>query len=933
MPGPPAPATPYDNLIPLEEQTPYDDLVPVDNDLFKVQNTTVDRGYKGTYGGAKQQQNLSIHREALKKVLITNQLKKTLANNGGYDEHATFNETAYDAVKTMDIGRSDSLLMKRKKFLDAYPEGRILTVPTEYGPIMVARKNSQTPYRQLSGFLEGVGAIDEGDVGATIGSLAYAEGGPLVGSIATGVGAAGGEMLKDTVEYARGYGERDSIAGSAIGSLDDAATGALFEGAGRFLMRGNPPGPFVDEAIRTATGASRQGLPPLTRGQVSAYPLITGLWGQAGKMSNVVNKTITKQEQAFLSQLRNRADERTLDAFSDDEIERLTRAQYDELNSLNTVQAMNRPEAGTILQTGIDFFKRASGRLVDRRYSQAFKLGADDAIMWDLSPAKTLARRIARGTLGNSTDPENPLIRMSQPLTGDLRNVVATILDADPAVSKVGQDSGFQQLKDLRSQLWDIKNGNDSFAAAKANELWQSLTKIIDNPVNGNEAFTNAWKRASQAYAERSEILSRNYAKKALKDNTAEELARRYYTPGKAMELAEIKQILTRGKTQGHGAQEWDYFRQGFVADLLRDSTQSGSAITRLNNWARTDPEGLALLLNPSEERMVRKAATMSDYINSGPMQKVLARDRTEGERVMHIISNGTEKELSEIVKKAGGIESDQAISMRAGVWQHLLDNSTVKSTDAFGADVINPERLVTAVDELRKSRKLNSLFRAEDWQALNDYTRYAVVIGRQGDVGGGMQAGGTRSVLSQLGSHVIQGEFGKIWRGLIRPAFSNEMTARILASPRSGRQLQQSKDISTNPLLRKIRAVLDGAAVATKDMGINNIMNEMEPEYLDDFAPAPIDVPPPQPSPALPPPPGVGQQGALVPPPAQSAPQPQRMGSYLPPTPATQMPGPLPQQMSMSAPNGDKGQKYAMLFPQDGLGQAIAGGGGIASL
>jgi hypothetical protein len=222
-------------------------------------------------------------------------------------------------------------------------------------------------------------------------------------------------------------------------------------------------------------------------------------------------------------------------------------------------------------------------------------------------------------------------------------------------------------------------------------------------------------------------------------------------------------------------------FKQVQNAFKTQLATNPQAIETTLQGFKK-DPKGLRLLLSQEDEHAVRTYSKMAKELQSGPVQKAFEADLQQGRIARNLVENGSEKQLQAIVTQTGGLDADVAVSMRAGVFQELLNTSKTRSE--VGAETIDSAAFLRKAQTLKDSGKLNALFRPKDWRQLDNLIRYASVTKRSMDTGGSIQVGEVSGALSRP-LHVNR------FLSALHAAGSSGFMARLLTRPASLPSLQ----------------------------------------------------------------------------------------------------------------------------------------------
>lgn len=685
-----------------------------------------------------------------------------------------------------DIARSGTLADKQRKFQSSFPSGELIQVWTEDGPVLLARENADYPFRELAAPPRIAGAVVSEPVVAGMAGSAF-------GPVGTAIGTAAGVLAQTGIETERGFGAGEPGVGGAVteGVLAGAVDVAL-RGAGRLIL-GSPNPPAIRMALADAAKASKElGLEPLAVGQVGG-PFMRGMFRQVAPTTPIIERKLTAQELSLYNSVKETG--KIPEGISQDALLDVVRAQQDELAGMIRLPAKEatRKGAGEALQEGIKAWKVSTKTVRDQLYDDAIALSDD--IVFDLTRVNALAKEIDVGVLGKakpgrkiaieeslemgipvSAGTARGAVSLSETPQGQLKAVVDDIMELDTKISKFaakGKEwTAFEQVKTLRTRLFDLKQSDDGAVRREASRLYNELTRTMDSPISGNPEFVEAYQKASQFNFIREDTLGKSFVAQALRTDTLDALGKKYMIPNHSTELALIRDLVPE--------EQFKQFRAAFMVDVMSAPT-ARQGLTRLENFKSFDKEGLRILASPTEQAQLESYLLRKAQFEASPSQKILDQQMTQAEQIVAAANKGTAGELADAVRLAGGIESDYAVAVRAGVYKDILDKST-RVTDQ-GVTVVDAKSLRDAILGWQKSGKLEQAFRPLDWRKIELYQKYAAPISAAEDIGGGMMAGGLRQQAIHAPSEItLYGDIKKPFKNVARSLFSNKMSAILLS-------------------------------------------------------------------------------------------------------------------------------------------------------
>lgn len=766
---------------------PLADLMPVPDERVPTlrEEIGLPESYDVDMGGAQTAYEMKQKNDARLQSL-----QQAFGEN--FDPSDTFGEGFGDFITQADIARSQRPVDVERKFKSKYPEGDIQAVIFNGDPVWVGRKTPVEKFRELGMAPRVAGSlINEPTILGAMGPL----GASTVGGAAlmTGLSTAGGKLLQQGIEGMRGYGDGISPKDAAAeGGVAAGMTGLM--GAGARLMGMRPRTVRGANMDRGIIAAEQEGLEPLVWGQVSDSPLIRSSYRQVGATSQRVANTQDAQTASLLKAVQKQVDEGLgVSGLTDDALQDIVNAQHKELSQIIQPESLTRVSAGEALQTGAKTYKAATARLADRYYNKAAEYA--DGIQFDVRGARDEAARILKGTEGMSIAGDG--VRVSAPARGEFKDALESVAALKSPIADFNDKNAYEILKEARTRFFDLKHSDDPMVRREAGKMWSELTKAMDNPAYKvtdlpgdakltqklNQDFVKANNRARDFWRVREENLEKSFVARALATDTPEKIAATYFRPGNTTALTSIKEIIPKP--------QWKTFTKSFQTDLMSAKT-GREALTRLDNFAATDPDGLRLLMSPMEEKLTRKYLTKKMQFEASPARKFLQKNMTEAERAVGLMQKGSVADVADLVRLSGGRNSPQAQSLKAGVYKNILDQA--RDTTSSGNEIIEPRLLMKAIADWKKTGKLDELFSDADWARIENFNRYASPLTETTDIGGGMMRGQLSQELVSAPTDLLT-DAKKILTPL-KKIYSNEVTAWMLSRPVSSR-------LPSQPLVR----------------------------------------------------------------------------------------------------------------------------------
>lgn len=550
----------------------------------------------------------------------------------------------------------------------------------------------------------------------------------------TGLGAGAGRLADTAIDVASGD-KTDPL--SEI--FSDAALSVVFgaggEAAGTGLSRGlqfmtgrgmfNPsPG-----ARQAKIAAEEEGLPPLTMGQT--FPLAARREQQTIQVGDIVAQYRggqLRESRRGLESQRGQITGQGAPTMSDEELESVVlELTLDLKRGINNPEVALR-EGGRALQRGRNTFEEVSREWVDRKYLKVLESAED--VRFDLSPVFDQMKIVKKGTpaRGRGIDSgtgQPTTTRASAAPSGDLLNIMKR-LDGMADVQEGAE--GYQALKQIRTELGDIADGNWQDASSKerynmrvAADLYDSVTQTISGAQSTSEGFQRMWNSANIANSWRERVLSADSIKKMVKEQNPAKLASTYAKPGEFSNLRLIKRMMPD--------ENWKAFKDSFESRLLSQPEK----IPQVLDDFRIEPEALNILMPIERQRQFRTLGLNARRLQQA--QSEWARQSDAGERVIQMIDGGHIDEALRAVRNAGGPESIDGRRIRAGVFEAILRKSEAYDP-IIGETVVDPRRASSVISDYINNTSLREVLTKTDMKVLENYRTYLGRLAESADFG-----------------------------------------------------------------------------------------------------------------------------------------------------------------------------------------------------
>lgn len=963
-------------LVPIssEEDIPF---IEIEDELKKYERSPTNRAEIGAF--YKQKQALRDKYDELQ----VNRVLKQFSSGGVYDPSSTFDMNSVGGfVKAADMkGRSDLFSEQWRKFKDAYPKGSLVPVETKFGGTMlIGRATPNEPYRKVGSWQADIAgaAVNEVTVGAALGTIAATTGGlglvPAV--LLAGTGAAIGSLTGDKIEDVRGYQDSPwtSIAKDAAGEF---LINGVFEGLGMYVTGAKGKEGFLraQNKAKFAKLMNETGT-PIFKGEAAG-----ALWRAVYDVTRPLSTRAQRNEANRMFQMREQLIARRVgessgvssDVLSDEKLRQAIVDQRFETMQLQglTPTGITKQEIGTAMRDAEDKLDSYLTEATDRLYGYAKKSADEEVTQFTLQGTHTDIDKIETGrfaykrpetkTVDGVPITSQELQQTNKPFADPkLKALVEEIKSLDPTVVANPKNNAFVAVMDLRSRAGALMNeAKDGQTKAEATAIWNSLSESLRNPIGGSPDFLNKWSVANETYHEAMKWRRAKETRYALGEtNDAEAIAAQYLGPDQYDTLVLLKKQLDSMAADGaasaeakrSGADAWEKLRRGYFVAL------TGSPDNLLNapeTMAKMGQEQLDLMIDPPIQKAIIRASENYNQMQSGPVQKLLAQNRSQAEKFAFLASNKsvTEAELEAFVAQVGGRDSEAAAGLRAAIFDRLINEGEVRIKTEAGQLAVDPRKLNTKINEMFRSGRMNALFSDEDKAAFEKWQEVLTVVQKANSLGAQEATAQTATDFTPRS----MGQGGPGYLVKIAGIVGNDWLGGIMSKPLNVKKVLAAAENNEIKHTIKNALVVQGNILSNLQQQawtLNNTMDDISPhdrngnpinkeviqeyyrtnpppsniggsviDFLNGVGGAAKEYVPfmgSEPAPA----PAPGPQGSLQPAPRTGIMSTTNMAQAMPPRPTAPMAQPSPAQ----------GSKYAALFPRDSLG-AMAASGGIASL
>ena len=742
-------------------------LVPPDSDIQQPQQDKYSPNFSSLVMGTPS--------------LMTNESEKIRQDKLRNEEASRFlegdfveGENLTDAWFKFDLAGSKTLTAKQQKFKSKYPNGILtqFTLPSTNETKLIYKKNPNDKFRFLDigvNYPEITRGLISGEtIGGTIGSLR--------GIYGTAGGTGAGSLLETGLEKYRGYDvppladelKEAGVEGVIAGGFDAATRGAI-----KFFKALNNKG--VASAIDTSKFADdiskfaeKEMLEPLAIGQVAKRPVVGSIYSQVGGTSPIPKDKTIGQVQSLKKNFGNISSKYNADDFTKEELKTVLKLQQDDFLK----QVTSKFKTGTLsesfensnsaLNRGLQNWKETTRNLRNEKYTTA--INSSDDFSFDLSDLQKTANEMQRAIImkqktqfqnkvvgtGLTDEGVETAITKSQKLPDkytDVQNIpqeiqkeIDLILGLDPSVAKIqykGQTfQPFEQMKALRTRLFNLQQSDNKNIARLSSDLYNSLKGVMDNPLTGSEDALQLYKEASQYNLYRENVLKVPFITKALKNNNPEDIVRLHFKNTQPSEVKLIKELVS--------PDQFDTLKNAYVYQMLNDTNS-------LNNFVKNiqlNKNTTKLMFNDEQISALENFQEAMTKLNKSQLAKSIEQDVSNFDRMLLLSDEGYEV-LQNTMKLQGGKNSKFAQSVRAGLFKKILDDATIQDPQG-GTEYLDTKKIYAGLDKIYKNKNLMELvFEKSDVKKLENFGLYTILVNKGQDVGGQIQVGELASSLA----------------------------------------------------------------------------------------------------------------------------------------------------------------------------------------
>lgn len=590
--------------------------------------------------------------------------------------------------------------------------------------------------------------------------------GVLVPAFKAGAGAAVGRVADASLEHGLGIAGEEESFGEYFSDLATSvpkagAAAAVGELASKPVLKGMDIvtgragvaarlDPNTRHAIQLSEylSTSKNPIPAVTPGTVP--PTFRRLWlqsaGTSARTQAGILDNMASPVGRIVEEMDNLGGLPTMHQLNTDTLEKIVDRWTKEIQtSVRSPIAEGPRKVGKDFDRGLLGWYGARKEMQDRLYADAFEMVEEGGLTFNIRETVDLARQWRYGTLMRRAQVRDSSGRFTQtqldPIPGtmskELLHSLEFLAERNPLVKKVkatdrvtGQDLEFgalEQVMRVRTTLYNLAYPNPgkpvTWQNEMAQELYQSLTRAIENPSGGNAAFRRQWRKANAWHKDTDRIQRELYARLEFTHGrltNPSDVGRMLTMPGN--EDFTIQAFRIAKEQDGHLARKG---AQGVHTARLRRQAQDAIINDPLNITRRMDklaeePHSFRLIFSEAEEAAVREYGQAMEKLQSSSFVRMAQTDEVIGSRAIEVVTGASDRELVQFLETVGGKDSALGRAAQVGVIKHLLDNSTRLDR---GKVILDPKKWVNEVDKLDKEGRLKLLLNDDTYDFIHKMT------------------------------------------------------------------------------------------------------------------------------------------------------------------------------------------------------------------
>jgi hypothetical protein len=423
-------------------------------------------------------------------------------------------------------------------------------------------------------------------------------------------------------------------------------------------------------------------------------------------------------------------------------------------------------------------------KMADRRGADLLKDVQTGVSLYGVTFDRTRVRRkaliLARGVRDKAALAEDadelvtfPVEAPSPELAGMLERFAATEPAVESFTDKTGRKMNAYDImvghRRIFSRFADtaLETGNRvDYDAAQS--MVRSVDKMLESPTDGGPRLKSSISAHLAHEQEVERVLDTMRARSLLEEfkDQPEVLVGTLINPGKPHTTRTMHQVF-----QASG-KNWGDVKQAYVHQLFKDPR---GIERQMDLW--DDVNTKRLLVSESEEARLLNFGRDWKRMESNPVIRLMMEGQASGKEAVEAILTGSQEDLIDIMRQAGGRESDMGKLIRGGIFQEIFDRASVEEA---GMTVVKPGLVEAHVKTLlgsaglegRRTRetigKLRTVLTDDDIAKLDLLSKVASFF--PGDIGSaGFQTGALAAGVLSSSAHkalskaFVYGMYGRL--------------------------------------------------------------------------------------------------------------------------------------------------------------------------
>lgn len=673
----------------------------------------------------------------------------------------------------LSLARGDTIEEKRLRVKKKYPEGDIDILPKSM--VMGFKENTlvwrESPQAQWK-MIEPQG-FEWADLGIDVAEAIAPSAEAIVAETVMAIGTSGGSVPVTVGRQIMG-----AIAGEAIEQAGQSITGTQAQSAGEIVMEAGEEGLYSGvggfamspiaamynvirgagalrigdegiDVIRAAKELDEAGISKkLTPGLVTDNPAMQLQEAQSSALLPGFNRRYREMLSSLDAAVRSSAPGNAAEAMNT--VVSALKDFGDHFLRQVKRHGTKTGDAGRALQQGVREYGESSKAVVDNLYSTAGKIQDPT---FDLDPVFVLAGDLRGGLKGKFSKGVDNAVKELYAISGPKELPSGKILSVT------------DQLRNVRTQLWDLKQVAPgelpTQATGQANDLFKSLTNALNNPKNADPAFVNAWRAASDASRLRRTTLGQAAVISVAKSQTPFKLARSLVKPGEVDNLLALRNTVS--------SKYWDEFVDAAYGEILKDPSKAKAIFDSF------DKETLDALMPRSQQELFGRVTKELDRIYSVGADEIARLQVKNANFIDSIVRSSNPRDAYTIIRAANNTNNKKMRdSFRAAIVEWAWDGVVEPSKSGLRA---NEGLLKSHIKSLKKSG-LWGMLSSEEKKIIGNAQIVSRAFQRVADAGTSIQAAEAAKGIGRLKSGAIA---SFLQAGIISRLYLSSMGRRML--------------------------------------------------------------------------------------------------------------------------------------------------------